>query len=103
MSSAFDRAASLLGSYPGITLGLMAVKKVTISLDQDLYAWARRRAQERGTTLSARITAALRDAWRAEALDEYLEWAEKNVDVPDEARTSAEDDLDEALRPGRSR
>ncbi|MEM1034507.1 MAG: hypothetical protein AAGN82_29485 [Myxococcota bacterium] len=80
----------------------MTTRKFTVSLDGELYAWAKRRAEEEGSSVSARVSDALRAARRAEALDEYVAWSDAHVEVsPDETQAAA-DDLEEALPPSPS-
>lgn len=53
---------------------MAAVDKISISIDTELLRWAKDRAEQDGTSLSALIGDALAERRRLEALDEVIEW-----------------------------
>lgn len=52
----------------------MSAKKVSVSLDEADLQWLRDQAEQRGKSLSAVLTEAVRQARRERALDEVLTW-----------------------------
>jgi hypothetical protein len=50
------------------------VRKVTVSLPPEVLEWAKRRAEDEGSSVSAVVTAAVRERQRLEAMREVDEW-----------------------------
>jgi post-segregation antitoxin (ccd killing protein) len=50
----------------------VSVRKVTISLDPDLYAAAKADAERKGMTVSSWVSEAMADKIRQQAWDEYM-------------------------------
>lgn len=52
----------------------MSTVKVSVSLDEDDLTWLRQQAKRQRKSLSAVVTASVRQARRERALDEVLRW-----------------------------
>ena len=84
------------------------VRKVTVAIGNEEYAWAERRAKHAGTSVSAVLTAAAREKREAEEREasQRRAWAEvvayvtDGVPLTDEELTSAEGEL---KNPGKAR
>lgn len=71
----------------------MAVRKIAISLDPELYETAKSRADEAGMSMSAWIAEAVKERFRQQALAEYLQAYQT------EFGEFTEEELETALRP----
>ncbi|MGE4427037.1 MAG: hypothetical protein AB7G37_11350 [Solirubrobacteraceae bacterium] len=81
----------------------MAVRKLSISLDQEVADRAARLAEEQGTTLSSVIGQSLQDRFRvADGRAAMREWDVEDGPVPDAALERADRLLDDlGIRPRR--
>lgn len=79
----------------------ISVKKVSVAIGQDELAWARRRAEREGTSLSAVLTDATRAAREIEtrrkkqqaAWSAFAKWATAGKRLPPTAIAAAEREL----------
>lgn len=74
-----------------------AAEKLSISLDTEHAKYARRKAEEKGLSLSAYLAECIDQQMRSDSLDRLLETLGAD-DIPEDEQAGYDRELDEALR-----